>query len=174
MPDQFISQDPSTVELSRRGTEQWAIRAVVPGLQKLAESNVRDFYALEKAGKHLPKILHPKWSKRIDEIRATAACMLAPSAGTPASAQRVFICLLKLLNERWFIEMNLFLARYPVRQHAIEGDSLWDVAHVAVHRIVQLRRHRFAEGRFPFVSWIVIPGDHRDSRAYLTAFRNLP
>jgi hypothetical protein len=122
---------------------------VVPALQKLAESNVREFYALEKAAKHLPKILRPRWSMRIEELKATAACMLAPTEGSPASAQRVFIHLLKILNERWFIEMGLFLARYPVRQDAAEVDSLWDLAQVAVHRIVQIRRYRFDDHEIP-------------------------
>ena len=161
MRDQFnISQSPATVQLSHKGTEQWAIRTVLPGLQKLAESGLRDFYALERASKQLPKILHPRWSKHIEELKATTARMLVAADGSPASVQRVFIHLLKIFNERWFIDMGLFLARYPVRQGVIEGDSLWDRARVAVHRIVQVRRHRFFETEIPVYFLECYPRKH--------------
>jgi hypothetical protein len=160
-----------TVQVSRRDMAQWVSQFVLPALQKLAESKLRDFGGFEKATGELPKALHSRWNKRIKDMKSTMAQMLVPSAGTPASLQRIFISMLKVLNERLFIEMELFLARHAIRHDLCEADSLWDHARVEVNQIVRQRRLRFADREVPvFFLDSVTRGTHSGSFAYAGAY----
>lgn len=136
---------------------RWACETVWPALKELADGDLCEWNSLEKARATLPqKKKRRAWGELVRATRQTLALDDDMPAENVPSDQWRFIHLLRMLNERWFMENGMFLMRMPDerKKYAKEGDApspLWDYVRVGIHSLEATQVYQFHDTHVPVV-----------------------
>jgi hypothetical protein len=137
----------------------WSVQTVWPALRRLAESNLFLWSPLNRIALTLPKQEREAWYAVLKEMRQTQSRLLEYPAAPLGS---VFVRLVKVLNERWFIPRQILFACLPREVGPQIDVNIWKAAAVVVCRIAGQRCWSFRDAGVPLyeVAMVFPPGAH--------------
>jgi len=137
----------------------WTTQVVWPALRRLARTGLRDLSPLRRAVRTLPEEEKEAWHEAVDHVQRLRWTL---QQNPRAEAVQVYVRLVKLLNESWFIPRRILLACVPPgRELRRPGDITPSVPLVVCYILDQLR-FAFQDAEIPvhFVSMVFPPGSH--------------
>ena len=135
----------------------WTAQVVWPALRRFARSHLSEISHLQRVARTLPAEAKPAWREAVRQVTRMRQTL---RENPKVSAVHIFIRLVKLLNERWFIPRQILLACLPIESELRRSDNVADALHLIVCHIREQRKGTFQDADVPayFVSMVFPPG----------------
>lgn len=147
----------------------WTCQVVWPALRRFAQSRLRDDAPLQRVVRTLPEEEKEAWHAAVNQMLKLQRTLQRNPRVHPAM---IFIRLVKLLNETWFIPRQILIACVPVKHgpRLDDNSKIAELIHLVVCRILKQQRFAFQDAEIPayFVSMVFPPGSHYQPDKILT------